>query len=86
MIEDMAGWAVENNAFVLDRKEDIVYCPAGQVLHLKSVKKDGRRRYVGKRACRICQNKCFSEGNANPWKEIDFPLSVDVKISKAKKS
>ncbi len=83
MNEELARQAVENNAFVRDRTEDVVYCPQGQVMSLKSVKKDGRRRYIAKHQCRICQNKCFSESNSHPWKEIDFSERTDVKKLKA---
>ena len=77
---DKSVWAMENNAFVRDREEDVVYCPMGQVLSLKSVKKDGRRRYMNKHACRVCERRCFSSSNSNPWKEIDFSPRVDVKM------
>ena len=83
MDNDKAGWARANNAFVLDRQEDVVYCPMGQTLHLKSVKSDGRRRYVGKKVCRECTSKCFKETNSNPWKEIDFSPRVDVKMPRS---
>lgn len=76
---DKVCWAVENNAFLRDREEDVVYCPMGQTLRLKSVKADGRRRYINKGACRLCPDKCFPEGNSNPWKEIDFSDRVNVK-------
>lgn len=78
-MNDYARLAVENNAFYRDRVADVVYCPMGQEMHLKSVKKDGRRRYMAKKACRECTRRCFSSSNANPWKEIDFSDKVDVK-------
>lgn len=78
-MEELQRLAMENNAFYRDKVADVVYCPMGQEMHLKSVKKDGRRRYIAKHACRQCTHRCFSPSNANPWKEIDFSDKVDVK-------
>lgn len=58
--------------FVRDPERNLVYCPKGEVLRQKSVKKNGNIRYSNKNACRHCQyrNQCY-KGN-NEWKEIDF--------------
>lgn len=58
--------------FVRDPERNVVYCPAGQVLRQKSIKKSGDIRYANKSACRKCpfRNKCYH--GKNDWKEIDF--------------
>lgn len=58
--------------FVRDPERNLVYCPAGQVLRQKSIKKSGDIRYANKSACRRCphRNKCYK--GKNEWKEIDF--------------
>ncbi|MCQ2545858.1 MAG: transposase [Clostridia bacterium] len=58
--------------FVRDPERNLVYCPAGQVLRQKTIKKNGDVRYANKTACRRCpyRNKCYK--GKNEWKEIDF--------------
>lgn len=58
--------------FVRDPERELVYCPAGEVLRQKCVKKNGNIRYANKAACRHCpfRNKCYK--GRNEWKEIDF--------------
>ena len=58
--------------FVRDPERNLVYCPAGEVLRQKSIKKNGNIRYANKTACRHCKNrnKCYK--GKNEWKEIDF--------------
>lgn len=58
--------------FVRDPEKNLVYCPAGEVLRQKSIKKNGNIRYANKTACRHCKNrdKCYK--GKNEWKEIDF--------------
>ena len=50
-MDEKKYYAMKNNAFVRDTEADIVYCPQGEVLRKKSVKKDGRTRYMNKSAC-----------------------------------
>ncbi len=83
-MDEKKYYAMKNNAFVRDTEADIVYCPQGQILRKKSVKKDGRTRYVNKSACRLCEKKCISSGNSNYWKEIDFYPHVIIKEHKKK--
>lgn len=83
-MDEKKYYAMKNNAFVRDPELDIVYCPQGEVLRKKSVKKDGRIRYMSKSACKVCENKCISPENRNYWKEIDFYPHVLVKESKTK--
>ena len=58
--------------FVRDPERNLVYCPGGQILRQKCIKKNGNIRYANKAACRRCpfRNKCYK--GKNEWKEIDF--------------
>ena len=58
--------------FVRDPERNLVYCPNGEILRQKCVKKNGNIRYSNKNACRHCpnRNKCYK--GKNEWKEIDF--------------
>lgn len=58
--------------FVRDPERNLVYCPMGEILRQKCIKKNGNIRYANKNACRHCpnRNKCYK--GKNEWKEIDF--------------
>ena len=58
--------------FVRDPERNLVYCPNGEILRQKCIKKNGNIRYSNKNACRHCpnRNKCYK--GKNEWKEIDF--------------
>ena len=58
--------------YVRDPERDLVYCPGGQTLRKKCIKKNGSTRYANKAACSKCpyRGKCFSDKSR--WKEIDF--------------
>jgi transposase len=58
--------------FVRDPERNLVYCPMGEILRQKCIKKNGVIRYAHKNACRHCpnRNKCYK--GKNEWKEIDF--------------
>lgn len=58
--------------FVRDPERNLVYCPAGETLRQKCIKKNGNIRYANKNACRHCENrnKCYK--GKGGWKEIDF--------------
>jgi len=58
--------------FVRDPERNLVYCPSGEILRQKSIKKNGNIRYANKNACKHCpnRNKCYK--GKNDWKEIDF--------------
>lgn len=47
--------------FVRDPERNLVYCPAGEILRQKSIKKNGNIRYANKKACKHCpnRNKCY---------------------------
>lgn len=62
------GW------FVRDMDKNHVYCPAGEVLRQKSVRKNGEIRYANKMACKLCDYKSMC--TKSPWKEVDFPDKV----------
>lgn len=69
--EEMMGRAKEGY-FVRDPERNLVYCPNGEILRQKCIKKNGNIRYANKNACRHCpnRNKCYK--GKNEWKEIDF--------------
>lgn len=69
--EEMVGRAKEGY-FVRDPERNLVYCPNGEILRQKCIKKNGNIRYANKNACRHCpdRNKCYK--GKNEWKEIDF--------------
>lgn len=58
--------------FVRDPERNLVYCPAGEILRQKCIKKNGNIRYANKNACKHCKNrnKCYK--GKGGWKEIDF--------------
>lgn len=58
--------------FVRDPERNLVYCPGGEILRQKCIKKNGNIRYANKNACKHCKNrnKCY-KGKCE-WKEIDF--------------
>lgn len=58
--------------FVRDPEKNLVYCPAGEILRQKCIKKNGNIRYANKNACKHCanRNKCYK--GKGEWKEIDF--------------
>lgn len=65
--EEMTARAKEGY-FVRDPERNLVYCPNGEVLRQKCVKKNGNIRYANKNACRHCPDRnktaermCLSE-------------------------
>ena len=56
-----------------------VFCPSGALLSPKSMKKNGRVRYMKKSACYSCSTPCFERTEKKRWKEIDFSPSVTIK-------
>lgn len=58
--------------FVRDPERNLVYCPGGEILRQKSIKKNGNIRYSNKHACRHCKNRNQCYKGKNEWKEIDF--------------
>lgn len=68
--------------YVRDPERDCVYCPGGEGLRKKSIKKNGATRYANKRACSKCpfREKCIT-GNTK-WKELDFSKDMLEKCAK----
>jgi len=58
--------------FVRDPERNLVYCPNGEILRQKSIKKNGNIRYSNKNACKHCKfrNQCYR--GKGEWKEVDF--------------
>ena len=69
--EEMMARAKEGY-FIRDPERNLVYCPNGEILRQKCIKKNANVRYANKNACRHCpnRNKCYK--GKNEWKEIDF--------------
>ena len=69
--EEMVARAKERY-FVRDPERNLVYCPSGEILRQKCIRKNDGVRYANKNACRHCpnRNKCYK--GKNEWKEIDF--------------
>lgn len=65
--------------FVRDPERNLVYCPVGEILRQKSIKKNGNIRYANKNACKHCpnRNKCYK--GKGEWKEIDFTKDQLIK-------
>ena len=68
--------------FVRDPERNLVYCPGGEILRQKSIKKNGNIRYANKNACKHCpnRNKCYK--GKGEWKEIDFTKDQLIKPCK----
>lgn len=62
----------EEGFFVRDPERNLVYCPQGEILRQKSIKKNGNIRYSNKNACKHCPNRNRCYKGKNQWKEIDF--------------
>lgn len=58
--------------FVRDPERNLVYCPSGEILRQKRIKKNGNIRYANKNACRHCKNRNRCYKGKGEWKEIDF--------------
>ena len=88
--------------FVRDPERNLVYCPMGETLRQKSIKKSGAIRYANKNACKHCKNRNKCYHGSNEWKEIDFTKdnlekpcrdwlsaegkTADTKVNKVKQS
>lgn len=72
--DEMRGKALEG-FFVRDAERNLVYCPQGEVLRQKSIKRNGYIRYCNKLACKRCKNKCTT----SKFKEADFYKDILIK-------
>lgn len=81
--EEMKARAAEGY-YVRDPERDLVYCPGGETLRRKCIKKNGSTRYANKQACNRCpyRDKCVNGKGNTHWKEMDF--SKDCLEKKAK--
>ncbi len=70
----------EEGCFVRDARQNVVVCPAGRILRQKSVKNDGRIRYVNKTACSHCELAIKCIEGCGKWKEVDFAPGQTVKV------
>ncbi|MBQ9000959.1 MAG: transposase [Eggerthellaceae bacterium] len=73
--EEMRARAAEGY-FVRDPERNAVWCPAGERLRQKSVKRNGDVRYANKTACARCglRDRCGPQKCG--WKEVDFGKDV----------
>ena len=71
--EEMKARAADGY-FVRDPERDLIYCPGGETLRKKSIKKNGATRYANKHACSRCpyREKCVTGKGITRWKEMDF--------------
>lgn len=58
--EQMRAKALEGY-FVRDAERNLVYCPQGEILRQKSIKRNGMIRYCNKLACKKCKCICTAE-------------------------
>ena len=65
--EQMQSKAIECY-FVRDAQRNLVYCPQGETLRQKSIKRSGMIRYCNRLACKHCKCKCTTRN----YMEIDF--------------
>lgn len=63
--------------FVRDAARNLVYCPQGEILRQKSIKRNGDIRYCNKLACRKCKNKCTN----SKFKEADFNKDTLIRVA-----
>lgn len=78
--EQMRAKALEGY-FVRDAERNLVYCPQGEILRQKSIKRNGMIRYCNKLACKKCKSKC----TALKFKEADFSKDTLIKATEAKR-
>lgn len=67
--------------FVRDAARNLVYCPQGEILRQKSIKRNGNIRYCNKPACKRCKCKCTSAA----FKEADFCKDTLIKAMDVRK-
>ena len=58
--------------FVRDPERELVYCPAGEILRQKSIRKSGSICYANKNACKHCKNRSKCYKGKSLFKEISF--------------
>ena len=78
--EQMRAKALEGY-FVRDAERNLVYCPQGEILRQKSIKRNGMIRYCNKLACNRCKHKCTTQ----KFKEADFSKDALIKAPNTKR-
>ena len=78
--EQMREKALEG-FFVRDAERNLVYCPQGEILRQKSIKRNGNIRYCNKLACKRCKCRC----TLSQFKEADFSKDTLIKATNAKR-
>ena len=78
--EQMREKALEG-FFVRDAERNLVYCPQGEILRQKSIKRNGNIRYCNKLACKRCKCRC----TISQFKEADFSKDTLIKATNAKR-
>ena len=78
MTEEQMRQKALKGYFVRDTQRNLVYCPQGQILRQKAVKRNGEIRYCNRLACKRCKNKCTSA----KFKEVDFDKDCLIVRSK----
>lgn len=74
--EEMCAKALEGY-FVRDAGRNLVYCPQGEILRQKSVRRNGMIRYCNRLACKKCKCKCTLQ----KFKEADFGKDTHITIT-----
>lgn len=78
--EQMHDKALEG-FFVRDAERNLVYCPQGEILRQKSIKRNGNIRYCNKLACKKCKCKC----TISKFKEADFSKDELIKAADSRR-
>lgn len=78
--EEMCAKALEGY-FVRDAGRNLVYCPQGEILRQKSVRRNGMIRYCNRLACKKCKCKCTLQ----KFKEADFGKDTLIKATAARR-
>lgn len=70
-VEDAKARAAEGY-FVRDPEQNVVYCPGGATMRLKSIRKNGNLRFCNKSACGKCPHRGICFTGKQSAKEVEF--------------
>ena len=77
--DDLRDFAMKNRCFTRDISTNTVYCPAGEILRVKSQSKtEDKIHFANKLACKNCKHKCTS----CPFKRVTFKKNQTISIPK----
>lgn len=79
--EQMRTKALEGY-FVRDAERNLVYCPQGEILRQKFIKRNGLIRYCNKLACKRCKCKCTKQ----MFKEADFSKDTLIRATETRRN